>query len=183
MRLTQIAAVLIVAGGAALLSACAPSTEADESAIRAANKKWLEAIVAKDAKAVAALYAQDAHMMPPNAPKAVGQDAIEKTWAGLFGIPGMSLSFETDKFVFAKSADLAVDIGTYKFTAGEGAAAQTEIGKAVVTWTKRDGKWYVLTDMFSSDAPATAPAPATETPAPPATPEPEQADPATPPTP
>jgi uncharacterized protein (TIGR02246 family) len=174
MRLTQIVAVLIVAAGATLLNACAPSTDADEAAIRAANKKWLEAIVAKDAKAVAALHAEDAQQMPPNAPKAVGREAIEKSWAGMFGIPGMSLTFETEKFVFAKSADLAVDIGTYKFTAGEGAAAQTEIGKAVVTWTKRDGKWYVLTDMFSSDAPpapapAATPAPAAETPAAPGT--------------
>jgi len=158
MKVIQVAAVLLVAGSVGLLSACAPSTEAEESAIREANKKWLEAIVAKDAKAVAALHAEDAQQMPPNAPKAVGREAIEKSWAGMFGIPGVSLTFETEKFVFAKSADLAVDIGTYRFTAGEGAAAQTEIGKAVVTWTKRDGKWYVLTDMFSSDAAAAAPA-------------------------
>jgi uncharacterized protein (TIGR02246 family) len=159
MRLTKIAAVLVIAGGAALLSACAPSTEADEAAIREQNKKWLEAIAAKDAKTVAALYAEEGQLMPPNAVKAVGREAIEKGWAGMFGIPGMSLSFETETFVFAKSADLAVDIGNYKFTAGEGAAAQVETGKAVVTWTKRDGKWYVLTDMFSSDAPAAPPAP------------------------
>lgn len=185
MKFTQIAAVLIVAGGASLLSACAPSTEADEAAIREANKKWLEAIVAKDAKAIAALHAEDAQTLPPNAPKAVGREAIEKNWAGMFGIPGMSLSFESEKFVFAKSADLAVDIGTYKFTAGEGAAAQTDIGKSVVTWTKRDGKWYVLTDMFSSNQPPAPPAPpeapASEAPAPAAPGAEVPAAPATPP--
>lgn len=155
MRLTQFAAVLLVVGGAAL-SACAPSTEADEAAIREANKKWLEAIAAKDAKAVSQIYAEDGQMMPPNAPKAVGREALEKAWAGFFGLPGMSLTFETEKFVFAKSGDLAVDIGTYKFAAG----GQTETGKAVVTWTKRDGKWLVLTDTFNSDAPPAPPAPA-----------------------
>lgn len=160
MKPNKFAAVLILAGGAAMLNACAPSTEADEAAIREVNKKWLEAIVAKDAKTVAALYAEDAQFMPPNAPKAVGREAIEKNWAGMFGIPGVALTFETEKFVFAKSSDLAVDIGTYKFSAGEGAAAQTEIGKSVITWTKRDGKWYVLTDMFSSDQPPVPPAPA-----------------------
>jgi uncharacterized protein (TIGR02246 family) len=162
MRLTQFAAVLLVAGGTGL-SACAPSTEADEAAIRAANKKWLEAIAAKDAKAIAAMHAEDAQMMPANAPKAVGREAIEKAWAGLLTTPGLSLTFETEKFAFAKSGDLAVDIGTYKFTAGEGAAAQTDIGKSVVTWTKRDGKWLVFTDTFNSDAP---PAPAPAAPAP-----------------
>ena len=184
MTLSRFAAVLVIAGNAAMLNACAPSTEADEAAIREANKKWLEAIVAKDAKTVAALYAEDAQFLPPNAPKAVGREAIEKNWAGMFGIPGVALTFETEKFVFAKSSDLAVDIGTYKFTAGEGAAAQSEIGKSVITWNKRDGKWYVLTDMFSSDQPPAAPAsaPATEAPAEPAAPGGEApAAPATPP--
>lgn len=117
----------------------------------------MEAIAAKDAKAVAAIYAEDGQMLPPNAPKAVGREALEKAWAGLMGMPGMTLTFETETFVFAKSGDLAVDIGTYKFTAG----GHTENGKAVVTWTKRDGKWLVLTDMFSSDQPpAPPPAPA-----------------------
>lgn len=168
MQAMRIAAVFVVAAG---LSACAPSTEADEAAIREANKRWQEAVVAKDAKAIAALHAEDAQMLPPNAPRAVGRTAIEKGWAETMAIPGMSLTFETEKFVFAKSGDLAVDIGAYKFTAGEGAQAVTDTGKSVVTWTKRNGKWLVLTDMFSSDlpaqppAPAAAPAPATDAPA------------------
>ncbi len=164
MKKTMFAALALA--GALALSACAPSTESDEATIRATNKAWMEAIAAKDAKAVAAIYAEDGQMLPPNAPKAVGREALEKGWAGLMGMPGMTLTFETEKFVFAKSGDLAVDIGTYRFAAG----GQTDTGKSVVTWTKRDGKWLVLTDMFSSDLPVappaapTAPAPA-ETPA------------------
>ena len=159
MKSMKLAAVLVVAGGAAVLSACAPTTEADEAAIREQNRKWQELIAAKDAKGVAALYAEDGELLPPNAPKAAGREAVEKGWEGFMGLPGMTLSFETEKFVFAKSADLAVETSTYKFTAG----GQTDTGKAVVTWTKRKGKWYVLTDMFSSDAPP-APPPAAPTP-------------------
>ena len=179
MRLSKFGVVLAVAVSG-LLSACSPSTEADEAAIRATNKAWLEAIAAKDAKAVAAIYAEDGQMLPPNAPKAVGREALEKGWTEMMGIPGVALTFETEKFVFAKSGDLAVDIGTYKFSA----TGQTETGKSVVTWTKRNGKWYVLTDMFSSDAAAAPPAPAPVAepvaPAPGAEP---PAAPATPPTP
>lgn len=135
------------------------SPAADEAAIREANAKWLVAIAAKDVKAVGQIYAEDGQLLPANAPKAVGRDAVEKGWGEMFTIPGMSLTFETDTFVFAKSGDLAIDIGTYNFGSGEGAAAAIEVGKYVVTWTKRDGKWFVLTDMFSSDAPpASAPA-------------------------
>lgn len=153
MRATKFAAMLLVA---CVLNACSPSSENDEAAIRAANKQWLEAIAAKDAKAIAAIYAEDGQFLPPNAAKAVGREAVEKNWAGAVALPDMSLTFETEKFVFSKSGDLAVDIGTYKFAAG----GQTDTGKSVVTWTKRDGKWLVLTDMYSSDQPPPPPAPA-----------------------
>ena len=143
----------------AFLAACSGSTpQAEEAAIKEINKAWLEAIVAKDAKKIAALYAEDGQMLPPNAPKAVGRDAIEKGWVGFLGLPGMTLTFETQNFIVAKSGDVAVEVQTYKFTSGEGAAAVTDTGKGVVTWTKRGGKWQVLTDMFSSDLPPPAPA-------------------------
>jgi uncharacterized protein (TIGR02246 family) len=191
MRLSTLAAAVVLAGASFVLAACGGNTGAgDEAAIRDLNKKWLEAIVAKDASAVAMIYADDGAMLPPNAPKAAGRDAVEKSWGEMFKIPGVALTFETERFVFAKSGDVAIDIGTYKFTAGEGAAAATDIGKSVVTWVKRDGKWYVLTDMFSSDAPPPAPAPATpaapaETPAvePSSAPMPVPPAPAKPPTP
>lgn len=172
---TTMFAVLALAG-ALTLNACAPSTESDEATIRATNKAWMEAIVAKDAKAIAAIYAEDGQFLPPNGPKAVGREAIEKSWAGAVGLPEMSLTFETEKFVFSKSGDLAVDIGTYKFAAG----GQTDAGKSVVTWTKRDGKWLVLTDMYSSDAPP-PPAPAAATLAAPVEPAPAAPAPVTPP--
>lgn len=173
MKRLNVAFAAVVAACVLLLAACGPSGhEADEAAIREANKNWLAAIVAKDAAAISALYVEDGQMMPPNAPKVSGREALEKGWAGMMAAPGMSLVFETEKFTFAKSGDLAVDVGTYTFTTGEGAAAVTDTGKFVVTWTKRDGKWLVLTDMFSSDLPP---------PVPPAPPAPAPADAAAPP--
>ncbi|MFM9863316.1 MAG: YybH family protein [Micropepsaceae bacterium] len=166
MKSNSIAAVLIFASAAAALSACAPSTEADEAAIRAANKAWLAAIVAKDGKAIVALHAEDAQVLPPNAPKAVGREAIGKAWDGIFALPGLALTFDTEKFVFAKSGEFAVEVGTYSMTVN----GQTDTGKSVVTWTKRAGKWVVLTDMFSSDLPVVAAAAPVETPAVPPTP-------------
>lgn len=176
MKRLHVAVAAAAAACVVFLAACGPSgPEADEAAIRDANKKWLEAIVAKDAGAIAALHAEDAQTLPPNAAKVVGRDAIQRNWADMMAMPGMSLVFETEKLVVAKSGDLAVDIGTYTFTIGEGAAAVTDTGKSVVTWTKRDGKWVVLTDMFSSDLPPPPPAPA-------AAPAPAPAEGTTPPT-
>jgi uncharacterized protein (TIGR02246 family) len=153
------------------LSACSEqqSATSEEPAIRAQNAKWLDAIAKKDADAIAAMYATDGEFMPPNAPKVTGRDAIKAAWQGMFQIPGVGLTFTTDKFVFSKSADLAVDIGSYDFKSESGGSSVNDKGKSVVTWVKRDGTWLVLTDMFSSDAPAL---PSSPTPAPAAATEP-----------
>lgn len=172
MKRLPVAFAAVVAACVVLLAACGPGGhEADEAAIHETNKAWQEKIVAKDAATIAQYYAEDAQFLPPNAPKAVGREAIQKGWSEMMAIPGVALTFESEKIVFAKSGDLAVDISTYKFSMGEGAAAINDSGKSVVTWTKRDGKWLVLTDMFSSDLPA-APPPAAPAPAPEVTPAP-----------
>lgn len=160
MKLKHIAATLVFAGASVLLVSCGgtESTTADEAAIRETNKKWMELIVAKDAKAIAeTIYAENGQLLPPNSPKAVGRDALVQAWTGVTSIPGVQLTFETESLTFAKSGELAVEVGTYKMVTGEGAAQATETGKSVVTWIRKDGKWQVLTDMFSSDA-AAAPA-------------------------
>ncbi len=161
MKLSNFAAVIVLTGASLFLTACggSGSTTADEAAINDINKKWQELIVAKDAKGISELYAEDGQMLPPNTPKAVGRTALEQAWNGFFSIPGMALTFETEKLTFAQSGDLAVEVGTYKFTTGEGAMQITDIGKSLVTWHKQDGKWHVLTDMFSSNTPPPAPAP------------------------
>jgi uncharacterized protein (TIGR02246 family) len=160
MKRLPVAFAAVVAACVVLLAACGPGGhEADEAAINEINKTWQEKIVAKDVAGIVQIYAEDAQFMPPNAPKAVGRDAIQKGWSDMFALPNVSLTFGTEKIVFAKSGDLAVEIGTYKFSMGEGAGAINDTGKATVTWTKRDGKWLVMTDMFSSDAPAAPPAP------------------------
>jgi uncharacterized protein (TIGR02246 family) len=159
------------------LGACSekPSATTEEQAIRAQNAKWLDAIAKHDADAVAAMYATDGEFLPPNATKVTGRDAIKAAWQSMFQIPGVGLTFTTDKFVFGQSADLAVDIGSYDFKSESGASSVTDKGKSVVTWVKRDGTWQVLTDMFSSDAP-----PLPSTPTPPATTTPVEPSGATP---
>lgn len=161
MKRFNLAIAAVAAVCVAFLAGCGGTTpEAEKAAIEEINKAWLAAIVAKDAGKISEIYAEDGQMMPPNTAKAVGREAIKKGWEGFLGIPGMALTFETESFHVAKSSDLAVEIQTYKFTTGEGAAAVTDTGKGMVVWTKRNGKWLVLSDMFSSDLPPPPPAPA-----------------------
>jgi ketosteroid isomerase-like protein len=169
MKLHTFAAITLLAGASTFLVSCGgtESTAADEAAIRDANKKWMELIVKKDGKAIAnEIYSENGIMLPPNAPRVAGREELEKSWTGMANIPGVVLSFDTDSLTFAKSGELAVEVGHYSFAAGEGAAKTTELGKTVVTWIRKDGKWQVLTDMFSSDAAPAPAAPAEPAPAP-----------------
>lgn len=132
----------------------------DDLVIFKENQRWMDLIAKKDAAGVAMIYAEDGAMFPPNAEKVYGRPALKDAWNGFFKIPGMALTFKTDRLVFSEDHSIAVDIGTYELVSGDGTASQVEKGKSVVTWVRRDGKWLVLTDMFSSDAaPALAIAP------------------------
>ena len=149
--------VLLFAAAAASLQACQKAeqtnasataqvnTTADEQAIRANIGRWLELVRAKDAAAIAQLYAEDGAVMPPNMPMAQGRDAVQRTWQSMLQAPG-DLTFQTEQMVFSSSGDMALDRGTYRF--GE------DIGKYVVVWRKIDGEWKAAADIFNSDRPA-----------------------------
>ena len=64
-------------------AAAAVNVGADEQAIRGQVERWLQLVKAKDAEGIAALYAEDGAVMPPNAPIGKGRTAIQQTWASI----------------------------------------------------------------------------------------------------
>jgi ketosteroid isomerase-like protein len=117
---------------------------------------------AGDAKAVAALYAADAVLMPPGTPAAKGnaalqaylaKDSAESAKAGLV----FALGAKSD---VGHSGDMGWESGTYTVKAKSG--AMVEAGKYLTVFKKADGKWLILRDTWNSDAP---PAPAAPAPA------------------
>ncbi len=149
--------VTLVGAMAGLAHAASPTT-ADEAALRAQTTNWSKAYNAGDAKAVAALYAEDALLLPPGASGVRGRAAIleffTKDVAGsqaagvVFG-----LNPQTDVGV---SGDLGWESGTYQVTV-KGAVVET--GKFLSVSHKQDGQWLYLRDTWNADAPI-APAPA-----------------------
>ena len=67
--------------------AVAVNTGADEQAIRGQVDRWLQLVKAKDAAAIAELYAEDGAVMPPNGPIGKGSAAIQQTWASMMRTP------------------------------------------------------------------------------------------------
>ena len=127
---------------------------ADEQAIRGQVDHWLKLVKAKDAAGIAALYAEDGAVMPPNGPIGKGHAAIQQTWAAMMGTSGFDLTFVPEQILVSSSGDLALDRGTYKLAVAPNGTAQTDTGKYVVVWRKIGGEWKAAADIFNSDLPA-----------------------------
>ncbi len=138
----------------------APDTRAaDEAAIREADIAWSKATATKNVDTVVAYYSDDASMFPANAPIATGKEAIGKTWAQLFEMPGFSVQWQPAKVEAARSGDFGYSQGTYELTFNDPKGNPvTDRGKYVVVWKKQaDGTWKAAADIFNSDLPAAPP--------------------------
>ena len=135
-------------------AAAAVNIGADEQAIRGQVDRWLQLVKAKDAAGIAALYAEDGAVMPPNAPIGKGRAAIQRTWASMMRTPGFALTFAPEQIVVSASGDMALDRGTYNLTIAPDGTTQTDTGKYVVVWRKIGSEWKAAADIFNTDLPA-----------------------------
>lgn len=152
MKLTGLMCALMLL--AMVFSACqapAPPTlsDTDVAAIKRANASYASAVMAKDWAALAALYAEDAIILPPNHPPVTGRVAIKTYFEGF---PPMS-AFEVPALEIEGRGDIALVRGTYSLTISqEGAAPVTDSGKWMEMRRKQaDGSWIILRDIWNSD--------------------------------
>ena len=136
----------------------------DAARIRAGTESWVKSFNAGNASAVAALYADDAVLMPPGAPPARGtaaiKDAIAKEIAGAKK-GGVTFSIGTHDEV-GISGDMAWHSGVYFVL--DKTNKPVDSGKFLEVWERKNGKWRVVRDMWNSGgasaAPESAPPPA-----------------------
>src|SRR5437773_914989 len=93
-------------------SATSDSRAADSSAIQALDEQWSATAARNDLEGAVAFYAEDAVLLPPNAPIATDRKSIREFWAGLLG-PNTALSWKVSKVEVAKSGELGYLHGTY----------------------------------------------------------------------
>ena len=77
------------------------------------DRRWVEAVAAKDVQALAAFYSPDGVLMGANAPAVVGRDAIQQWFEGAMQAPSLTYRFTPEVVEVAASGDLAYDRGTY----------------------------------------------------------------------
>ena len=166
MKRTSRLAVGIVAlvGSMTGLAYAASPASADEVAIRAQTTSWGKAYNGGDAKAVAALYAEDALLLPPGASGVSGRAAILRYFTkDIADSKAAGAVFALDpKTDVGVSGNMGWESGMYKVTV-KGAVVET--GKFLSISRKKDGKWLYIRDTWNADAP---PAPAQAPAAPPA---------------
>jgi uncharacterized protein (TIGR02246 family) len=138
-----------------LASACSDAPETDPAGLRAMHDTWQSAFDAGDAAAIAAVYASDGAVHPPNGKTVKGRTSIRKYWESFqsSGIGGQINDVE----VYA-SGDVGYKMGTYMLTDANG--APLDVGKYVEVWRYSDGKWQMKHDIFNSDMPLPEPPPA-----------------------
>jgi uncharacterized protein (TIGR02246 family) len=120
------------------------------SAIEAGNLKFGEAVRKGDAAAIAALYSEDATILPPDSTMIKGRQAIQASWNGSLQM-GIKDAVLTTVDVFG-AGDYAYEIGKVLLTVQpSGQAAMQLEGKYVVVWKKAaSGTWQLHVDIWNS---------------------------------
>jgi ketosteroid isomerase-like protein len=120
--------------------------------------EFMKAAAARDAAAlVAAFYAPEAVLMPPNHPPVEGREGIRAFLQGLMDAGVTSIKLSTQK-VWSAGA-LAVGRGSYTLAMSppDGVSIEDH-GKYVVCYRRQpNGAWRAIADIFNSDQAAAAP--------------------------
>ena len=146
-------------GAAAILMAgCQKPADspADEAIVRQAAPAFEAAVSEGDATKLAAMYWDDARLMPPGAPGLTGSGPIGE-YLGKMGADmksgGVTMKLDPNTDVDV-SGDLAYESGTY--TVADASGNAVDKGKFVGVLQKRDGKWKYIRDTWNSDMPPPA---------------------------
>jgi ketosteroid isomerase-like protein len=118
---------------------------ADKSTLEGGTSAWMAAFTSRDIDAMAAFYADDSVLLPPNAPAIFGRDAITSTIQEMFAA---GLGVELEDLEVKVAGNLGYKAGRYRTTGADGALIDR--GKFIEIWSKIDGKWVIHRDIWNS---------------------------------
>ena len=147
--------ILTASVSAALLLAAGPgsaATAGPRAAIEEANRKFMALLAKGDAAGLAALYASDGQVLPPNSDIVSGAPAIRQLWQGVMDAGIKGAKFTT--LDVTVRGDLASETGKYDLTGADGKVLDS--GKYVVVWKREGGRWKLHRDIFNTSMPAPA---------------------------
>jgi uncharacterized protein (TIGR02246 family) len=145
-------AAALIAGASSVGSSAEPGMKSARAAIDQANTRFSEAISRGDAQTIAALYTQDAIVLPERGEMVKGRKAIGEFWKTAMDSGVKSL--ETTTLEFGSSGDLAHEVGTVQLAIqGQGNAPATASAKYVVVWKREADGWKIHRDIWNDPPP------------------------------
>jgi ketosteroid isomerase-like protein len=136
-----IALVLAVAA-----TACAPQAADQSAELMVAARQFQDGFDARDADAIAAVYAEDCVLMPPNSELGSGRAFVKAVFGGMIDA---GLTGTTSTIGAAAAGDVGYHAGTYTVTTPDGSVVDK--GKFLEGWKKVNGEWKMTHDIFNSD--------------------------------
>ncbi len=120
--------------------------------IAASNKTYADGFAKGDSSLFINHYTKDGCIMPANAPKLCGPQALAMFFKGAMGMGVKSINLVTEEVMGGQEG--VVEIGTYDLLGD--ANTSLDKGKFIVAWKLEDGKWKMHRDMFTTSNPAPA---------------------------
>jgi ketosteroid isomerase-like protein len=115
-------------------------------------------MLAGDASAIAAMYREDAALMPTECPLLRRRAAIEQYYLEWFKSPAKVTGFTFTHLESPVLGETAYDVGTYRQTLSLGADGTVNIsGKYSVILKRSGGEWKIAYLIFNSDSPLKMP--------------------------
>jgi uncharacterized protein (TIGR02246 family) len=121
---------------------------AQKATIEKLNDAWTAAFNKGDAAAVAALYTEDAYVLPPGSAMVKGRAAIEAFWRQAAQQMTDAKLTTVDVLPLGRSA--AREVGTVTLRT-KSQPPQEVVGKYVVVWRKIGRDWKLATDIWNTD--------------------------------
>jgi uncharacterized protein (TIGR02246 family) len=130
----------------ALLFVAAPAMAQSKAMIQKLEDAWSAAFNKGDSNALAAMYTEDAYVLPAGADMVHGRDKIAAFYAQAAQQLGDAKVTTVDVLRLGRSA--AREIGTVTLKT-KGDQPQEMTGKYAVVWRKVDGQWMIETDIWN----------------------------------
>ena len=138
-----------LAATAFLLAAAPSSAQQVPAEIADATRRFEQAFNRGDAAAVAALYTEDAALLPPGADMVTGRQGARALWQGAYEFGARNLSLRPVSFEAYGDA-AGREIGRFALDAPvQGRRTARVEGKYVVVWKKTADGWRLDTDIWN----------------------------------
>jgi ketosteroid isomerase-like protein len=125
----------------------------EQAALEQISREWAQAASTGDLDRIVSYWAEDAIVLAPDQPAAIGKAAIREFVRATMALPGFSITWAPETAAIAASCDLAYMVERNRVTVtGPDGQPHIAFGKAVTIWRKdAAGSWKCVIDTWNGN--------------------------------